>query len=424
MRSRIILALKGSCMGFADAIPGVSGGTMALILGIYSRFIAALGALGPSMVPLLVKGAFWKEVVASLSGGERPPSSSPLDIAARHVAFLINIGVGILGGILVGIAILPSLMDGYPELMRGFFFGLVLASIVVPWSAIKQRTSISIVIFVVTCAATFGLMGLQRSVSGFATAQVVMSTADGQPLTADEDLAAAGIKFSTATGQKKLKREKAFQPQRDLTLKMGESEWTIEVVASQGGTLSNLKAGSVVQVLDATRHTLMPRFKVTQTQDAVGGTDPALWYIFVCGAIAISAMLLPGVSGSFLLLMFGIYGYILHSARAMIYNLDLSLLPVIGVFLLGIVVGILGFSRFLRWLLATAHDATMAFLAGLMLGSLRALWPFRSGVGATAENVMPAAFDGTAVGAVVTLLAGIAIVAALHVVGKRLRPQE
>jgi uncharacterized membrane protein len=410
-------------MGFADAIPGVSGGTMALILGIYERFIAALGSIGPAMLPMLLKGAFWKEVVASLGPNERPLTTDPVQIAARHIGFLFNVVVGILSGLLVGIAILPGLMENFPEGMRGFFFGLVLASIIVPWRSIRKRTSMSIVIFVVTCIATFYVMGLQRSVSGFATTTVTMSTADGKPLAADRTIRAAALKFSTSTGQKKLKREKAFQPKTELTLKAGESSWTMDVVASQGGKLSNLEAGALVQVVNADEHVVMTDFKVTHTVATTGGTDPALWYVFVCGAIAICAMLLPGVSGSFLLLMFGLYGYILHTARAMIYTLDFSLAPVIGIFLLGIIVGILGFSRFLRWLLATAHDATMAFLAGLMLGSLRALWPFQAGVGRTAHNTLPAAFDGTVALALGAMLAGIAIVAALYLVGNRLRPQ-
>lgn len=386
-------------MGFADAIPGVSGGTMALILGVYERFVLALSAvLSPSAVALLLRPS-------RLRGSE----------LAGHLIFLINLGVGILCGLLIGVLILPGLMAGWPEAMRGFFLGLVLASVVVPWSRISAHTNGLLVAFALTVVATWLLMGLRTATTDFATTTVVLATADGQPLAEDRAFQPDAIRFVADTGQEKLRRELGFQPTAVLALKAGESRWEIPAVAAQGGAASNLEAGALVQVVDTTarKHSGLPNFTVTQPAAAAGGADPALWYVFLCGAVAICAMILPGVSGAFLLLALGLYGYVLHTLRALLH-LDMSALPVIAIFMLGILCGLTFFSRFLRWLLARHHDAIMAVLAGLMVGSLRALWPFRSGVGHTARNSLPAGVDSTVILAIVTAIVGVVIVLVLH----------
>ena len=414
MRQRVILALKGACMGFADAIPGVSGGTMALILGIYERFVDAVSAvLSVSFLQMLVRPAFWRELWKALRPGSEGASPDPEGEKARHTAFLINLGAGIVGGILVGVAILPVLMERYPAIMRAFFFGLVLASIVVPWRRIEKRTIHTIGFFVLACVATWMLMGLRSGVTGFASTTVVLATADGQPLTDDRVIEAPYLKLAADTGQAKLKREISFQPSQAVEMKAGESQWTLHVVSTLSGEKANVPEGTLVQVVDARKHAVLAGFSVTQPERASGGSNPPLWYIFVCGAVAISAMILPGVSGAFLLLALGLYGYILHTLRALIYTLDTSALPPIVIFLLGILVGLTAFSRLLRWLLGTQHDATMAVLAGLMLGSLRALWPFRVGVGHEATNTLPQTMDSAVFLAIGALLVGVAIVAAL-----------
>ena len=111
-----------------------------------------------------------------------------------------------------------------------------------------------------------------------------------------------------------------------------------------------------------------------------GLDDPpdGLWYLFVCGSIGICAMILPGISGAFLLLILGVYhdiaGLIKSAVKLELATADLTKVAVFGA---GLVFGILTFSKFLRWLLAVAESATLAFLCGLMLGSLRKLWPFQ-----------------------------------------------
>jgi uncharacterized membrane protein len=367
---------------------------------------------------LLFKVDFYRSVFSHLTPGGAVNAENPHNEAAGHVAFLINVVLGILTGVLIGVLVLPVLMERYPEVMRAFFLGLVLASVVVPWGMIRRKNAVSFVILLLTTVGTAALMGLGSLASGFAATTLTVSTPDGAPLAEEVRIRAVELKFATDTGQKKLKRELSFQPVKDLTFKSGESTWEVAVVANQAGLKSNLAAGSVVLVVDAVAHTRRTDFVVTQPAAASGGQDPATWYVFVCGAIAICAMLLPGISGSFLLLMFGLYGYVLQSARGVITMQDTSGLVPVLIFIAGIVVGILSFSRFLTWLLKHYHDITMAFLAGLMLGSLRALWPFRAGAGHLAQNVMPAGVDSTTLAALGATVVGVVLVAVLNKVGQ------
>jgi putative membrane protein len=99
--------------------------------------------------------------------------------------------------------------------------------------------------------------------------------------------------------------------------------------------------------------------------------NEAIWFVFLAGAIAISAMILPGLSGSFILLLMGMYSYIFGAIK----ELDIA---VIGVFGLGCLVGILSFSHVLSWTFKHYKDITLAFLTGLMLGSLNKVWPWRN----------------------------------------------
>lgn len=119
----------------------------------------------------------------------------------------------------------------------------------------------------------------------------------------------------------------------------------------------------------------------------------AEWYKFTgAGLIASVAMILPGISGSFLLVVMGKYQQVLTAVN----DRDLQIITLFGV---GFAAGILGFSRVLRWLLAHAHGMTMAFLVGLMAGSIRKVWPFRQpvdGAEGAFECVLPAVWDGTA----------------------------
>jgi len=153
--------------------------------------------------------------------------------------------------------------------------------------------------------------------------------------------------------------------------------------------------------------------------------DPSLFYVFLCGALAICAMILPGISGAFILLMLGMYDPVLLAVKNLVYEQDLTGVPTLVVLVLGILVGIAAFSRLLNYLLKNHHDVTMGALVGLMLGSLRVLWPYKAAAtqeGArteTLENVLPTALDGTLVATVGFFLLGVALVLILERVGRR-----
>ena len=106
-------------------------------------------------------------------------------------------------------------------------------------------------------------------------------------------------------------------------------------------------------------------------------TPDALWFVFLSGAIAICAMILPGISGSFILLILGKYQYIMGCISDLVSGTDIGRnLMILGIFMAGAVVGILGFSKFLHWLLARWHRTTLIVLAGFIIGSLVKVWPW------------------------------------------------
>jgi putative membrane protein len=252
-----VTAVRGFCMGAADIVPGVSGGTVALVFGIYERLIHNVG-LGAKALGAIVR---------------LDPGSFTRRMAEVEWLFLLPL----LSGILAAIALLSSVIEGLlrdrPEEMAGLFFGLVLGSIVVAWQTQGDRSIAHIALLAGVGAATFVLLGFQ--------------------------------------------------------------------------------SGPVA--------------------------DPALLAYFGAGAIAICAMILPGISGSFLLLMMGMYAALLGA----VHDRDIVSL---GVFTVGAVLGLALFSTVLGWLLDNHHDAMLSALIGLMLGSLRVLWPWPNGVGLIGET--------------------------------------
>jgi putative membrane protein len=244
----VLHLLQGLLMGAADSVPGVSGGTMALIVGIYGRLLASIG-----------QG--FRAILAALRlDGEG---------AARHLRgvewrLVVPLAVGIGTAIGIAASFVPDLLEDRPEESRGLFLGLVAASLVVPWREIRDRSGRSLAIAVAAAVPAF--------------------------------------------------------------------------------VLSGLPPGSV--------------------------SDPALPIVFAVAAVAVCAMILPGVSGAFLLLVFGLYEPTLRAVD------DRNLLY-LAVFAVGMVLGLGSFSLLLGRLLARFHDVTMAALVGLMAGSLRALWPWQ-----------------------------------------------
>ena len=252
LKDYLVIGVKGACMGGADVIPGVSGGTIAFIMGIYDEFVGSIAKLDGTAVQLLLKGKlreFWKYINGSFL-----------------LAVLAGIGVSVVS--LAGL--MQMLLRDFPIQTWAFFFGLIVASS----------------IFIL------------RGISGWKVKDALF-----------------------------------------------------------------LVAGCILGVVVCT---LSP----TQTPDA-------LWFIFLSGAIAICAMILPGISGSFILLILGKYEYIMSCITGVVSGQDvLSNILILAVFLIGAAVGIVSFSKFLHWLLARWHKETLIVLAGFIIGSLVKVWPW------------------------------------------------
>lgn len=248
----MMIGVKGACMGAADVIPGVSGGTIAFIMGIYDEFVGSIARIDSEAVKLLLKGRireFWKHI---------------------NGTFLLSLVAGIGVSVVALAGLMQMLLSDFPIQTWAFFFGLIVASS----------------IFIL------------RGISGW-------KMSDG------------------------------------LFLVLG------------------CVLGVVVCTLSPTR------------------TPDALWFIFLSGAIAICAMVLPGISGSFILLILGKYQFIMERITEIVSGVNLaSNILVMAVFLIGAVVGILSFSKFLHWLLARWHKETLIVLAGFIIGSLVKVWPW------------------------------------------------
>ncbi len=305
LTKNILTGLKGFGMGAANVIPGVSGGTIALLTGIFTEIIDALNALmDPSSWKMLLKGQFrefWRYI---------------------HGTFLVSLLVGVLISIFSLAKLMVYVMHFYPVQTWAFFFGLIIASSVYMIYDIKGWKFVDVLFFAV----------------GIALGVVICTLS---PTTTPDDL----------------------------------------------------------------------------------------WFIFICGAIAVCTMILPGISGSFILVILGKYDYIMQSVN----QLNLPVLLVFGV---GCVIGILGFSKFLHWLLKRYERATMLTLVGFVIGALVKVWPWndmtavaegqllRSGM--TAESAQAGAqallsagnaaqgIDLQIPGAIIWAIAGLALVAVLE----------
>ena len=237
--------LKGMAMGIAEIIPGVSGGTIAFITGIYERFIGALQSFDLSLLKTLktdgIKGA-WEKIDGN---------------------FLVTLAAGMFVSILLFVKIVTHLIETQPVLLWAFFFGLIAASAIYVGKQIPEWGPTKI-------------------------AAILIGTAIAYYIT----------------------------------------------IASPAN-----------------------------------GTD-AMWFIFISGMIAICAFLLPGLSGSFVLLLMGMYAIVLTGVK----NLDI---PIILVFALGCIAGILSFSKFLNWAFHTHKSVTLSILTGFLIGSLNRVWPWQ-----------------------------------------------
>ncbi|NJB66907.1 putative membrane protein [Desulfobaculum xiamenense] len=296
----LVLAAKGFCMGAADIVPGVSGGTVAFITGIYEDLIAAIRSVNLRAIGALLR--------FDLAGC----------IAQVHLRFLVPLLAG-LGLALVSMAgVMNMLLKSYPVQIWALFLGLILASILVVSRRVERWTP--------ACWAWL----------------------------------VAGTLFS----------------------------WF------------------VVGMIPVT-------------------TPETWWFILLCGMIAICAMILPGISGAFLLLILGKYEYITGALRN---PFDPGNLAVLAIFACGCVIGITSFSRVLHVFFVRWHALAVACLTGFMIGALRKVWPWKEVLETQIirgkvhvlrdANVLPA-FDGDFMFAVLLMATGFALVVLLDRVSER-----
>jgi putative membrane protein len=184
------------------------------------------------------------------------------------------------------------------------------------------------------------------------------------------------------------------------------------IVASVWVVLKKMKKITAIPVLMMVAGTVIAYWITTLKPSQA---DVSLGFVFLSGAIAICAMILPGISGSFILLLMGMYSYILEAVK------EVKILT-LSVFAAGCLVGLLGFSHFLSWLLKKYHDATVGLLAGFMVGSLNKVWPWKitiqyrinshgEEVPFIQENILPGAYENPQVFLVIGLaLTGFALI--------------
>ncbi|MBO4232593.1 MAG: DUF368 domain-containing protein [Bacteroidales bacterium] len=302
MKNWIMVFLKGMGMGAADVIPGVSGGTIAFITGIYERLITAIKSVNWQNIKLFFTGHF-KEFWKNIDG-----------------TFLLFLIAGIVTSFLSLAKLMTYLLENQPVLVWAFFFGLIMASTIFIGKDVKWNWK---------TVLTFVL---------FAVLSFFITSPENQPLNATN----------------------------------------------------------------------------------------ANWYIFLCGAIAICAMILPGISGSFILVLLGEYLFMLSAIA------NLNIVPIL-IFMCGAVIGLLSFANLLSWLFKHFKMITLAALTGFMLGSLNKIWPWKETLSTYADrhgvehaltqmNVLPASYSGDPqiLWAVLLVVFGFALIFIIEFIAKKL----
>jgi len=273
LKDYLIISFKGLAMGAADAVPGVSGGTIAFISGIYEELITSISNVnGALFKTLFSKGfkAFWQQVNGN---------------------FLLALLSGIIISFVSFMKLAKYLLEHHPVLIWSFFFGLIVASIYFVGKQITKWNLVSIIALII----------------------------------------GAGIAFYISK---------------------------------------------------------LPSL----------GTNDNPWFLFLAGAIAICAMILPGISGSFILIILGAYKTLSNA----IHDIDIKKIIIFGT---GALVGLLSFSHVLKWLFKHYHNVTLALLTGFIFGSLNKVWPWKKTLTwhidskgmkspLLQESVSPFSFDG------------------------------
>ncbi len=286
------VSMRGFAMGAADVVPGVSGGTMAFILGIYDELLDAIHSVDMNFIRRILTFR-WKEAFAGFPW-----------------KFLLALALGIGTAILTLANALHWALENKPVFIWAFFFGLIVASIITVRTRVGTWSAVNLLAAFVAAAGAYVLVGLTPS---------------------------------------------------------------------------------------ETPHT------------------PIL--LFLSGAVAICAMILPGISGAFILVLLGKYNYVLSAVK----NFDFLTIALVAA---GAVAGLLVFVRFLRWMLNKNHDLVVSILLGFMLGSLRKVWPWKefepvSETFVRETNFIPSVFTGDVLIAILLAILGVALVLVMEFFANR-----
>ena len=264
-------SLRGVCMGFADVIPGVSGGTVALILGIYPRLINAVGSMGAGMLRRLRIRSFRK----LLKEGFREPArlrDAPEGTEAGHILLMGSVVAGIAPAILAGAQILPPLLSSHPEQMRGLFLGLVLASVAIPARQIGRRSASRWILACVAALLTAWFAGLPEPSTRHSRGRVTLEFA--APTGGEIRLTPGNLTLEAPGADGHAAVE--FGLLRSRVAPAGSTSLEVEVAARMAGAAGNLPAGSIREGDGPVEIAA-----VTQSEALTGGRDPSLVYVFV-----------------------------------------------------------------------------------------------------------------------------------------------
>lgn len=401
------LFLRGVAMGAADIVPGVSGGTIAFITGVYERFIAALRSLSPAFLAPLARGRARDAFVR---------------VMEMHWSVLIPMGLGIGFAIVTMSRVITGLMENHPGPTYAFFFGLILASAWIPFARMRRRSASHGVAALLAATVAFIFVGLQPTELRLEVARA-------------DDGARAAIYTGKIRHSSDLESIRAFVAELE-----GGAAMEVVVFDPKGiiGVDADAEAeggggATVIRDEESLEAWLVSAPPLAALREARASHA----WLFLCGVIAISAMILPGLSGAFLLLFLGqyhavlsaIHGFIDHGGALLGREQDaLTALGAhtfiedflfLGVFGVGVVIGVAFFSRVVGWLLDHRHDVTMAALTGLMIGALRQ--PGRVALESAEAAPQVGAYWGVAIGAA---FAGAVIVSVLALVDVRTRSRN
>ncbi len=406
---RLLIFGKGMCMGIADVIPGVSGGTLALILGLYTELVDTIRNLNLRWLAPLFR---W---LKSRRAEDRAELIA--ELKSLNLGFLIPLGAGIAMAIVAGSVVIPPLMEKFPEAMRGLFFGLIMASVLVPFKMIdfsaKGTRALIAVTVLLGALGGYVLSNPSHKFESSRTWAEVESRGEGETL-----------KDILRRGPSAMAGEAAYWAPENAALReeiaRNSPALALEFQELHADPLPDGAGKDLIKERSTKYEEL-----VVPAGVAVQVPQIALWFVFLAGLVAICAMILPGISGSYILLIFGAYFFILNALKGFLRTLASGELPInqgliVIVFCLGCGIGLLSFARLLSYLLHNRAAPTLGVLVGLMIGCLRGIWPFRQAIGGVEFNVFPLAFSGTVLVAIGAAVVGMVIVTALSRIGSRI----